>query len=285
MKIKGLSKAIVLGALFIVPALAVKVGKLEDENRSVKPILSNLYQEQRKFLRGIVGPNGVGVNLCLVAAAKSNQVAKVELLLNRPLVKSHFTRLERLHFKRKLQLKRKSINLALVTAAENGHADVVGLLLNLESLRPSIFKRLFYKRQLRPNQEGINLALAAATGKGQARVVRMLVDRNYGRLRPDQTEIIRAYHTAVTRGKHSVVSILENFVPTKEWEISPFIWRSRLEFDDSIFMPCEFEEKPLIKKCSKNSDLHDNKQNSGLELLEELITSKTCNKSYAPVIA
>jgi hypothetical protein len=281
MKIKVLCRVTLLGALLMMPILAIEIGKFENENRPFKQTSSHLYQEQRKFLRGLVGPSGVGVSSCLVAAAKSNHIATLELLLNRPLVKSHFSKLERLYFKRKLQLKPKIINLALVKAAENGHADVVGLLLHLESIRPSVFKKLFYKRQLRPDQNGVNLALAAATENGHARIVRILVDRAYGKLRPDQNEIILAYRTAVTRGKHSVVYILENFVPTKEWGISPFIWRSRLEFDDSIFIPPELDEKPLIENFSKHSGFHD----SCLELMEELVSLKICNRPNASAIA
>lgn len=281
MKIKVLCGVTLLVTLLKLPIIAVEIGKFENENRLPKQISSHLYQEQRKFLRGLVGPNGVGVSSCLVAAAKSNHVAALELLINRRLVKSHFSRLEKLHFKRKLQLKRKSINLALINAAENGHADVVGLLLHLESIRQSVFKTVFYTRQLRPDQNGMNLALAAATKNGHAGVVRMLVDRNYGQLRPEQNEIIRAYRTAVTRGKHSVVSILENFVSTKEWAISPFIWRSRLEFDDSIFIPLEVDEKPLIENSSKDFGFQD----SCLELMEELVALKICNRPNASTIA
>ncbi len=281
MKIKDLSKAIVLGTLFIVPALAIEVSDFGDENRAVKPISLSLYQEQRKFLREIAGLNGVGVNFSLVDAARNGQVAKVEMLLNRRLVKLHFTQFERFRFKRKLQLRRKSINSALVVSAENGHVGVVGLLLNLESLRPSAFKRFFYMRQLRPTQEGINLALVGAAGKGQAGVVRMLIDRSKGRLRPTKAGIVSAYHTAATRGKHSIVYILKLFVPTKEWREPLVMGDSREEFDDSIFMPCEFYEKPLIKNWPQDFNLHD----TVLEAAGELITSGPCNKFHAATIA
>ncbi len=283
MKIKDLSKAIVLGTLLIVPALAIEVSDFGDGRRAVKPISSTLHQKQKKFLRDTVGRKGVGVNFALVDAARNGQVAKVEMLLNRRLVKLHFTQFERFCFKRKLQLRRKSINSALVVSAENGHVGVVGLLLNLESLRPSAFKRFFYMRQLRPTQEGINSALVSAAGEGQAGVVRMLVDRSKGRLRPTKVGIISAYREAVAKNKIVIVRMLDLFVPSDEWQNQRrySLYFGTCEFDDSIFMPCESDAKPLIKNCSKDSDLHD----YGLELLDGLITSKSCNKFHAATTA
>ncbi len=243
MGIKGLGKAIALLGFFIMRALAIEVGDFEslaiNKSNSLK-----LYQ-QNKFLKRIVSYNGVEVNFALVEAAQKGCVNMVGLLLNQELKPQNF--FNKLFYRRQLRITQNGMNQALISAAGEGHAGVVRMLVN----------RSYGK--LIPNKIGMVSAYRKAVEKNKIAIVRILT------FFVPTTEWHTTNHFRFHYGMFEFSD--EIFMPAV--------------VDDERLKPLT---KPSIENYLKDPTSRK-KNESGLDLIQEVMDMASFNKSCVAGIA